>query len=277
MKFSERYGYKSVRELIQLDSMDDPLRNGLWSLLQLHIWNHVSNPYHSHTLVSADNRAIKSLCVRLWLHYFKHPLDLLTDSWTQTQKEIRRYYFSCDWYEVYDFVELIADNYDRRGFRETFIDNCNTILEREVSAYRFVDGVISRITEQEQIDEVENALEAQGPVRTHLRRALELLSSKNAPDYRNSIKESISAVESLVSITLSIEGGTLGQLLKRLEEKIGLHPAIKTAFSNLYGYASDEGGIRHALLEAERVNFEDAKFFLVACSAFANYVQTKIV
>jgi hypothetical protein len=103
-----------------------------------------------------------------------------------------------------------------------------------------------------------------------------LLASRDAPDYRNSIKESISAVESLVAITLGTDKGTLGQLLKRLEDEIGLHPALKTAFSNLYGYASDEGGIRHALLEAERVEYEDAQFFLVVCSAFTNYVQSKI-
>src|SRR5690606_3743666 len=115
------------------------------------------------------------------------------------------------------------------------------------------------------IEEVERAIQtAQGPVRAHLQRALEMLASREAPDYRNSVKESISAVESLVSLTLGTEKGTLGQLLKKLEDEIGLHPAIKTGFSNLYGYASDEGGIRHALLEVTNVKHEDAQFFLVA-------------
>ena len=86
-----------------------------------------------------------------------------------------------------------------------------------------------------------------GPVNTHLRRSLELLSDRNSPDYRNSIKESISGVESLVAATVNKGKGTLGQLIKKLEDEIGLHPALKTAFSNLYGYTSDEGGIRHAL------------------------------
>lgn len=83
-------------------------------------------------------------------------------------------------------------------------------------------------------------------------------------------------MESLVAITLGTDKGTLGQLLRRLENEIGLHPALKTAFSNLYGYASDEGGIRHALLEAEKIEFEDALFFLVVCSAFVNYIPGKM-
>ena len=65
-------------------------------------------------------------------------------------------------------------------------------------------------------------------------------------------------------------------MIKKLEDEIQLHPALRTAFSSLYGYTSDEGGIRHALMESENVRFEDAKFFLVVCSAFVNFVEAKI-
>ncbi|VAX31463.1 hypothetical protein MNBD_NITROSPINAE05-986, partial [hydrothermal vent metagenome] len=49
----------------------------------------------------------------------------------------------------------------------------------------------------------------------------------------------------------------------------------KFDFSSLYGYTSDEGGIRHALMESENVDFNDAKFMLVVCSAFINFVLGK--
>jgi hypothetical protein len=176
---------------------------------------------------------------------------------------------------VYDFVEFIANNFPYSG-REEFIEACNATLEKEVSAYRFVNGLISRITDEIEVAVIDSALErARGPVRTHLRRALELLSDRESPDYRNSIKESISAVESLVATVVG-EKGTLGQLIKKLEDGIGLHPALRTAFGNLYGYTSDEDGIRHAILESKALAFEDAKFFLVVCSAFVNFVESKV-
>ena len=52
-----------------------------------------------------------------------------------------------------------------------------------------------------------------------------------------------------------------------------MHKALKEAFCKLYGYASDEGGIRHAegMFESN-VSFEDAKYFLVSCCAFVNYL-----
>lgn len=279
MRFSERYGYKKVREIVQIDSIDEPLRNALWSLMKVYVWDHVHEStelYGGYYLSSHGNEEIRQFCERLWFNYFKKPLDQLDNDWTKVYAQLRRYFFECEWFEAYDFIEFVATNYRRYQFKDRFVEACNSALEKEVAAYRFIGDAITRITEQQEVEEVELALEtARGPVQAHLRRALELASSREAPDYRNSIKESISAVESLVATVVG-EKGTLGQLIKKLEDDIHLHPALRAAFSNLYGYTSDEGGIRHALLESEKVGFEEAKFFLVACSAFVNYVQSRV-
>lgn len=280
MRFSERYGYKKVRESIQLESVDEPLKNALWNVLKIHVWDQArrsTGMYGGYHLSRDSNPELMDLCERLWFHFFKGPLDQLDHDWTKVLKQLRGFFFACKWYELYDFVEFVAGNYRRHQFRERFLEACNVVLEREVSAYRFVDGLIAPIAEREQLEEVERALEREeGPVHAHLRRALELLSDRTAPDYRNSIKESISAVESLVAKIVGVEKGTLGQLIKKLEGEVALHPALRSAFSSLYGYTSDEGGIRHALMESEVISFADAKFFLVVCSAFVNYVDGKI-
>jgi hypothetical protein len=283
MRFSERYGYTSVRDTVQIESMDDALRNGLWSLLKVHCWDHVQftrgvvRSESGYFLFSPNNADHKILCERLWLHLFKRPLDNLSHEWSTVLAELREIFFACEWFEAYDLIEFVANFYQRHNFRDRFIPECNHLLEREMSAYRFVDGVITQVTEQIEIDEIEQAIETiSDPVANHLKRSLELLSNRKAPDYRNSIKESISAVESLVTITLEAEKGTLGSLLHKLEKEIGLHPALKKAFSNLYGYTNDEGGIRHAQkLDSAEVDFNDAKFMIVACSAFVNYVRGK--
>ncbi|HUW95471.1 MAG TPA: hypothetical protein VMW58_06760 [Anaerolineae bacterium] len=73
------------------------------------------------------------------------------------------------------------------------------------------------------------------------------------------------------------EKATLGQALKQIEKQAELHGALKGAFEKLYGYTSDADGIRHAfgLLEEPNLRSEDAKFMLVACSAFVNYLLAK--
>jgi hypothetical protein len=115
------------------------------------------------------------------------------------------------------------------------------------------------------------------PVATHLKRALELLSDRKSPDYRNSTKESISAVEAICGLITGNPKAELGQALKEIERgnKVKLHGALSGAFSKLYGYTSDAGGIRHALLDEPNLYFEDAKFMLVSCSAFINYLVAK--
>lgn len=156
-KFSERYGYKTARETIQIDSMSVELSNSLWSLLKLHVWDRVYW-YRSSSYLSDNNPGIKTLCERLWFGHFKKPLDTLGDDWSKIFSGLRKYFFECEWYEVYDFVEFIADNFPYSG-RKEFIEACNATLEKEVSAYRFVNGLISRITDETEIAEIDRALE----------------------------------------------------------------------------------------------------------------------
>jgi hypothetical protein len=52
-------------------------------------------------------------------------------------------------------------------------------------------------------------------------------------------------------------------------------PAPEEAFVKLYGYTSDADGIRHALMDESDLASEDAKFMLVLCSAFVNYLLAK--
>jgi hypothetical protein len=124
---------------------------------------------------------------------------------------------------------------------------------------------------------IEKALEDKDfpGVATHLRRALELLSDRESPDYRNSIKESISAVESLAKTITGNPKATLGQALNVIERERKIHPSLLEAFSKLYGYTSDEGGIRHAMLEDPNITVSDAKFFLMSCTSFINYMKSK--
>lgn len=116
-------------------------------------------------------------------------------------------------------------------------------------------------------------------VKIHINKAFALYSDRKKPDYENSIKESISAVESLCCIITGATGSqaTLGSTLKKLEKDGGvvIHGAMKTAFEKLYGYTSDSDGIRHGGIDFTNAPAEDAKYMLVSCSAFINYLIEK--
>jgi len=215
---------------------------------------------------------------RLWINYFKKPIDTMDDWWPDTYKYLRECFYNCKWNEIYDFIEFIANNFQNRTINEQFMEACNNVLKKELSAYRFVGGEITEITSKEEITEIEDALKETSHLKTvnsHLKTSLKLLSDRKNPDYRNSIKESISAVEGICKLIEGNPKSTLGKALNRIESKISIHSDLKDAFKNLYGYTSDSDGIRHALMNESNLDFEDAKFMLVSCSAFINYLIVK--
>ncbi len=272
MKFSERNGIIEAKSIIQVDYIDDDLKNGLWNAIQLYFWDKVGNRNIS---LSRYDMFFKDL----WHNFFKLPLDTMDDQYSKTKYEIREWFFQWTWFEIYDFIEFIS-NAESPSQTDQFVDFCNLVLEREFSGYRFINGIIAPITSKSEVEEIDSAIKISENntligVKTHLENSLRMLSDKVAPDYRNSIKESISAVESISKKLSTGSKHSLGSALDKIKGKINLHPALEKGFKQIYGYTSDSDGIRHALMEESTCDFEDAKYMLVACSAFVNYLIVK--
>ncbi len=274
-RFSEREGYKDFKDKIQIGSIDEELRNSLWNALLSYYFG--PNKYDSDVIEIFES---------IWRNYFKKPIDTMGVGSLDPYNKVRKYFFGCEWYEVYDFIEFVANTCIQQNTRffgyqisdKEFINKCNNVLKLEISGYRFVGKRIIQITSKDEINEIEESLKRTdklSSINQHLVQAIALLADRKKPDYRNSIKESISAVEALCKIITKDDNATLGKALKIVKDKIGLHPALERSFSSLYGYTSSADGIRHSLLEESNLNFEDAKFFLVSCSAFVNYLISK--
>ena len=282
LSFSQKKGLKPIKSVLQTDSMDLDLRTALWNVLGIYYWDRFGRGFSSAFRSQESEEAI-ALCKTLWMWHFKLPVDLMRNDWIAVYKEIRTHFFAYSWNEVYDFIQFVAANfkleYPNEHLNNAFIVACNGILKQELSTYRIVGEEIVQITSDEEIAEIEDVLRMtkNSPVQEHINTSLKHLSSRNNPDYRNSIKESISAVESISAIVSNKPNASLGDALKTLEPKIKLHPSLKIAFEKLYGYTSNADGIRHALLDEANLDFEDAKFMLVACSAFINYLISKSV
>lgn len=215
---------------------------------------------------------------RLWHNFFKDPLDTMPQYWHEAYDIIRPRFFSFPWNQVYDFIEFTANFYPASSRNEEFRVACNHVLEEELSGYRFVADQIAPITSDQEIRSIESAQKDASNlpgVIAHLQQALVLLSDRKQPDYRNSIKESVSAIEAICRVIAKNPKATLSEALKAFGSKVVLHPALSSAFDKLYGYTSDAHGIRHGLLDSPNLQQEDAIFMLVSCSAFVSYLIAK--
>ncbi|MEB3283464.1 MAG: DUF5763 domain-containing protein [Lyngbya sp.] len=271
--FSQRRGLKAVPTVIQVESMNQDLRNSLWNVLSENFFREYSN----NSRASYYGVSVDSFVKYIWKDHFKKPLEtlsLLTIINSMLVEDLLDYFQNREWYEVYDFLE-IAINYFKSPH---LVKEINYILERELAGYRFVGNGFTPITNEQEVEMLECAVEDKDfpAVASHLKCALSLMSNRENPDYRNSIKESISAVESLAKHITGKPKATLAEALKTLESSKKLHPALKKSFESLYGYTSDEGGIRHAMLNDPNLTAHDAKFFLLSCTSFINYLKSKI-
>ena len=266
-------GYRKSKE-IQYESIDTSLRNRLWNaIIEIVL-----------TKEDYKSKYYKDI-IGLFL---KHPIDTYYDKYgrlsiTKAHDRIRKsFLYAFEWYDIYDYIEFVLETLREHkdridyGWKNRFTNQINEILEEEVSAYRIIKGIVTPISNEEEVNVIEQAFNNPFEnIRNQIKQSLLHLSDRKNPDYRNSIKEAISAVEALSGIITKNKNPKLGQALKIIEEKIGLHPALKNAFSNLYGYTSDADGIRHALMEESNLQQEDALFMLITCSAFINYIIEK--
>jgi hypothetical protein len=291
LKFSERIGKKSIKAQIQIQSMDQELRAALWNCLQVSFFEKYVGPSDTQMILAQMSAStvhrhnvlgnLQDLFRELWGAYFKQPLDTLPNNFYNALGKVREYFFKSEWYEVYDIIEFIAQATPALA-NVRFMGCCNQAMEMELSGYRFVGAFITPITDNAEIAQIEEVLEFSqatklSGVHSHIESALSKLSDRKNPDYRNSIKESISAVEAIAQIIAKKPTATLADALKIIEDKIGLHSALKKGFLSIYGYTSDADGIRHALADESKCDFEDAKYMLVSCSAFVNYLMMKAV
>jgi len=271
MRFSQKKGCSPIRVQIQKDDIDLILKNKLWTAVSITI-------FAENNITWTKGSKFIALYNGLWVHLFCRPIDTIPLLYNAFTKEVRQWFYEAEWYEVYDFIEHIGQSLD--GMRlleaEQYIKIVNVFLEAEMSGYRFVGNEIGEITNTQEITTIEEAIkksEPLSPVHVHLKDALSKLINRSKPDYRNSIKESISAVEAACRLLTKDSSATLGAALKKIEDSgVKLHPALIKAWSSLYGFTNDANGIRHALFDEPNNSFGEAKYMLVSCSAFVNYL-----
>ena len=281
--FSERIGKPTCITTVQLNEFDDHTRtqisNQLFKLLDYIFSN--QDEYSVGMYQDPASNMGSDFCKALRadvLGYsvFLHSFDIIR--WDREFDRIDNVIAQAPYNEVLDVIEYCYYWVTHRSdplIKTTWKNAFNMLFRQEYVGYRFVSDQIVPVTDELEIREIEQACKTPfDGARTQLQKALGFLSDRENPDYKNCVKESISAVESVCKVISGNEKATLKDALNGLiSNGMNIHGSLKSAILALYGYASDEGGIRHAERETEStVTFEEAKFMMVTCSAIVNYL-----
>ncbi len=268
--FSDRNNIKPENKEMQFESLDDRTRTAIINLTDM-----AFQELRERESYSDIQSFLRRLMSEVYALETKPSLEYVEEKVMNIFRETVR---KDDYDAVFSVLEYMArEFYELSQHRLKMQKYYNALFEKEYVGYRFVDWKIVEITDENEIAAIEEGIS--GPydvVNIHISKAITLLSDRDKPDYENSIKESISAVEALCEVITGVKGkeATLSKLLKKLEEDgVVIHSAMKSAFLTLYGYTSDANGIRHAgNIGGPSSTFEEAKFMLVSCSAFVNYL-----
>ena len=264
--FSERYGYIKPSEAIIVECMPTEIANA--------IFNCFDNLKYDIDIPEIQ----REVCI----HFFNKKAEGFS---SRSYYDMINPYITNDtieWYKKLDLIEFIIDYFHQIKDLYTcnrFISELNSEFERLNYGYRIINNLVTPITAKEEVESIEEAINnAKDNIKEHLNRALLHLADKETPDYRNSIKESISAVGVLCR---EMTGeNDLGKALYSLEKRQSkLHPQLKAAFENLYSYVNEkQSGIRHELMDENGTyvpSYYEAKYMLVTCAAFINYLNGK--
>lgn len=280
-RFSDRHGLRPTRAL-QVDSMDERLRAGLWNALHRSCLASSIAAFYPGSIDAGE------LLYKISSDFFAVPVDANTGMPGMSVHDLSQKFLTIEWLDVYDLCEFIAaaiptvcelhaviSPLPENPFLKKFLSSCNAVMRNENSAYEFTGTTISPAMEKHESSEIAESLKS--PIcmaRVHIDAALKLLSDRRRRDYRNSVKESIMAVEATCKHISGTGKGGVADALRAIKDKNpDLVPqGLSTALGNLYGYASSAGNIRHANLGSHEVDFHTAKLMLVLCSAIVNFL-----
>lgn len=273
--FSERKGIKHFSDIVQVNDLNERTRNKIYSVvsekfddLYIDYSNELKDKFVEYLYKELFSKTERD--IPMWGNEYDY------DEIFNTIYSIIIVY---DYTDVFTFIEGIIkffditdkETYYRYNYKKEFIEAISNVFKAESVNYKIISNKITDIVDEEQIKSIENTLKnPYKEVSGHYAKAIEQLYS--VKDFDNSIKESISSVEAMCQIITEKNNATLGEALKLLKNKI--HPALNGAFDKLYGYTSNANGIRHANgLGEGNSTFEEAKYMLISCSAFVNYLK----
>ncbi|MDP2283682.1 MAG: hypothetical protein Q8L06_06045, partial [Pseudohongiella sp.] len=203
-----------------------------------------------------------------------------------------------EWMKVFDFCERLHGHLARRiATYDPFLEDervhveksdiqeyISTELQRlfleERLGYEFTDGQVRRAGRKHTIDLTTKAQVVLGDprlatARTHYQKALQFFRSPSHPDYANSVKESVCAVEAAGrELFPNSKAKTLGELAAWFQKttEVSMPKSLAKIIGDVYGYRNGGDGVAHGGASGGQPTAEVAEFILSVCASQIIYL-----
>lgn len=280
MKFSHRHGYDP--EFINKTFRDDAPR---W-VRKLYFKNILERLVYDAMSLIPENKPVPvyDLINEILVMDDEEPDDYYLNN-TPAMEVLRNLVMNIPWYRFYDTVEAVAekmididgeDNFSQSSKNESYSFSAYRQRVNELFSEYNVDWKMNESGQlelplppflEEKVKSTEERLADQfAPARMHFgkARAFALGSHRDA---ENSIKESISAIESICK-TFYPDASTLGDALKMMKKNGSVSRMLLDVIEKFYAYANAEPAVRHGSNKDSAVLEYDAELALHFAAAF---------
>ena len=280
LTFSQREGKAPLPEALQIGLLTRRFRNKVWHVLN----KSIENCTFTSNWGTGWNEAPEA---QYWLEFIRSyrinvlgiPHDKQPYDVSSVMEWLRSLIIIGEYHVVLSFLEhmlrcqgipdYLANSINEcMEFAPCFIDQSGEPICIVPATSKAMKKAVKKSLENINQSELDAA-------KSHLSKAAQDLNNNN---YADSIRESISAVESAAQWIDPKSSKKLSYALNSLaKEGIIKHPALKAAINKLYGYASDEAGIRHARRNKDTavVGLEEAIFIYTTCVAIVDFLVSK--
>lgn len=294
MKFSQRHGFDPNRAAgpIVREAPDWLRREYLVKILSKLTYIDMDSRYKNEEKAPLG---IKALHERISIDTRRTMDENDWDSW-HCSEALESTILACEWYQFYDSVETVGEmlrdteskyeidkdlndflgepSYEHFSFGH-YREAVNNLFQKHVVGWRMNSkgnletalpkDLADRVTsvEKKLSDDFESA-------RIHYSKARSYILG-TGKDPENSIKESISAIESVCRVFYP-KAASLGKALDFMKADPIFPPRLLTVLQKLYDYANDEPGVRHGSRHTPKVAELDAELVLHIATALIRYV-----
>ncbi len=271
VSFSVAQGLEPLPRQLQLGEVPYQARMSFWNAF--YVADREERPHYGKI-----TEAWHQILMDVHSGFFYEGLDEFDADDEEIYNTYKPYFLDADFNKVFDLITFIirhsqCSNRFSAGVMLTFMEH------RLAYVFDFKSRTIYPAATPEEGQAIIEAVQQLNDygldgARQHLIRSSDFI---NQGEWAQSVRESISAVES-VARRIAPGTNTLGAALSNLRNQ-GLleHPALYQGLERLYGYTSDEQGVRHSLLDQgqSKVGQDEAVFMLGACASFASYLWRK--
>ena len=282
LTFSQRHGYETLPEPMRLEEISDELRREIWSIIKEYLYD-IRRQTTAMSSRRSSGFSFNQKHTLFFQRVFSRHLGEIEPNVSYSHV-IECFFNTISKHKFNRILDLLEHFINDRESPLHVTEKISSMFQYYSASYRLdlsrrLYRFIPNVTE-EQGKATQQALDtiAKGGMdgaSSHFRQASDHI---NAQQYADAITDCIHAVESVARIIDPKSSTTLKPALRSLEQAGVLnHPALKQAFLHLYGYTSDEQGLRHALLDqdAADVGLEEAVFMFGTCASFAAYLTQK--